>query len=195
MILPITAYGDPVLRKVAQAIAPDYPNLNELIANMYATMYAAHGVGLAAPQVGLDIRLFVIDSSPMFEDDDGNPPPADSEQGIKRVFINAQILQSAGKPWAYTEGCLSIPFIREDVKRPSDIEIRYYDEEFNLRQETFTGLTARVILHEYDHIEGKLFIDYLSPLKKRLIQRKLDRITKGEVEVKYKMRFPIVRKR
>jgi peptide deformylase len=195
MILPITAYGDPVLRKVAQAIAPDYPNLNELIANMYATMYAAHGVGLAAPQVGLDIRLFVIDSSPMFEDDDGNPPPADSEQGIKRVFINAQILQSAGKPWSYTEGCLSIPFIREDVKRLSDIEIRYYDEEFNLRQETFTGLTARVILHEYDHIEGKLFIDYLSPLKKRLIQRKLDRITKGEVEVKYKMRFPIVRKR
>lgn len=195
MILPVTAYGDPVLRKIAQAITPDYPNLNEIIANMYETMYAARGVGLAAPQVGLDIRLFVIDSAPMFEDDDGNPPPPNSEQGIKRVFINAQILQNTGKVWAYTEGCLSIPHIREDVKRNSDIVIRYYDEQYNLHEEAFTGLTARVIQHEYDHIEGKLFIDYLSPLKKRLLQRRLDRITKGEVEVKYKMRFPVARKR
>ncbi len=194
MILPITAYGMPVLRAVAQPILPDYPNLANLIADMYETMYAARGVGLAAPQVGLGIRLFIIDSSPMFEDDDGNPPPPNSEQGIKRIFINAQILQNTGKIWAYTEGCLSIPNIREDVKRPSDIVIRYYDELFNLHEEAFSGLTARVIQHEYDHIEGKLFIDYLSLLKKRLIQRRLERIMNGDVAVKYRMRFPAQRR-
>lgn len=194
MILPITAYGDPVLRKIAQPIAPNYPNLNALIDNMFETMYSARGVGLAAPQVGLNIRLFIIDSSPMFEDDDGNPPASDSEQGIKRVFINAELLQNTGTIWAYTEGCLSIPHIREDVKRPSDIILRYYDEQFNQREESFSGLTARVIQHEYDHIEGKLFVDYLSPLKKRLIRRRLERITQGDVEVKYKMRFPALRR-
>lgn len=190
MLLPIIAYGDSVLRQVARPITPEYPDLNQLIANMLETMYAAHGVGLAAPQVGLSIRLFVIDSRPMFDDDDGNPPPSDAEQGVRRVFINAEMLQNTGKVWAYTEGCLSIPQVREDVKRPSDIVIRYYDEQFNLHEEAFSGMTARVIQHEYDHIEGKLFIDYLSPLKKRLLQRRLERITQGDVSVKYKMRFP-----
>lgn len=187
MILPITAYGDPILRKIAQPITTDYPELKSLIDNMFETMYSSHGVGLAAPQINLSIRLFVIDSTPMFEDEDGNLPP--DHQGLKRVFINAQMLKNEGTPWTYTEGCLSIPGIREGVKRPAAILVRYYDENFELKEEPFYGLNARVIQHEYDHIEGKLFIDYLSPLKKRLLSRRLDRITNGDVKINYPMRF------
>ena len=187
MTLPITAYGDPILRKVAQPITADYPDLQGLIDNMFETMYHSHGVGLAAPQVNLSIRLFVIDSTPMFEDEDGNLPPV--HQAVKRVFINAQMLKNEGSPWSYTEGCLSLPGIREGVKRPPEILIRYCNENFEWKEERFDGLNARVIQHEYDHLEGKLFIDYLSPLKKRLISRRLDRIVNGDVKVNYLMRF------
>lgn len=195
MFFPIVAFGDPVLRKVAREIDSNYPNLDILIESMYQTMYDAHGVGLAAPQIGLDIRLFIIDSNPMFEQDDDNEgnnhnASDQSPKGVKKVFINAKMLESSGEKWAYTEGCLSIPGIRENVKREANIVLQYYDEQFNQHQERFTGLNARVIQHEYDHIEGKLFIDHLSVLKKRLIQRKLERISQGNVNVDYPMKFP-----
>lgn len=183
MILPIVAYGDPVLRKKGEEIAKDYPGLAELIENMFQTMEQAKGVGLAAPQVNKSIRLFVVDSTKMYdEDDDG--------EGIREVFINALILDENGKEWPYEEGCLSIPHIREDVFRNETIRIKYQDANFKSREKEFDGLTARVIQHEYDHIEGKLFIDHLKPLKKSLLKGKLDKISKGEISVDYRMKFP-----
>ena len=190
MILPIIAYGAPVLRTVCKDITPDYPNLNKLIADMWETMYASSGVGLAAPQVNRDIRLFVIDSTQVFagmdEDERKKYPDA---PGIRQLFINAHMKELDGKEWAYNEGCLSIPKIREDIYRNEEVTIAYMDEQFQPHTATFNGITARVILHEYDHIEGKLFIDYLKPFKRRLMKGKLDDISKGKVSVDYKMSF------
>ena len=190
MILPIVAYGAPILRVVSREVHEDHPGLQKLIEDMWETMYASNGVGLAAPQVNKDIRLFVVDSSQIFtnqeEEDKGRYP---DEPGIKKVFINAQIKELNGNEWTYNEGCLSIPKIREDVSRNEEITIEYQDEQFELHTETYNGLTARVILHEYDHIEGKLFIDYLKPLKRKLMKGKLDDISKGKVKVDYKMMF------
>ena len=194
MVLPIVAYGDPVLRKKAKEITQDYPNLKELIENMKETMYHAYGVGLAAPQVGLPIRLFMIDPSPFAEDEDLEEEERAQLKGLKKVFINPEILEERGDEWAFNEGCLSIPDIREDVFRQPDITIEYYDEDFLKHTETYTGLAARVIQHEYDHIEGILFTDKLSSLKKRLIKNKLQNISKGKINVDYRMRFPELKK-
>ena len=183
MILPIVAYGDPVLKKKAVDIDEQYPNLKELIDNMFETMENANGVGLAAPQIGKAIRLFVVDASP-FEDKD--PELADFVQ----VFINAQIVEESGKEWVFNEGCLSIPTVREDILRKPNILIRYYDEHFDYYEEGFSGLAARIIQHEYDHIEGKLFTDRVSALKRTLLKGKLNDISKGKVDVDYKMKFP-----
>ncbi len=184
MILPIFAYGQPVLKKKAQPITSEYPDLEALIANMWETMYHANGVGLAAPQIGLGIRLFVVDTLQIAEKEKET-----SETGIKKVFINAEILDESGALCAYEEGCLSIPDIRGDVDRQPDIRLRYCDEQFQVREEVFNGFNARVIQHEYDHIDGILFVDRLKPLKKRLIQRKLDAIKMGKVQSDYKMKF------
>lgn len=188
MKFPIIAYGDPVLRRKATAIEPEeYPHIKELIGNMFETMYAAHGVGLAAPQVGLSMRLFVVDASPFAEDDD-------TLNGFKKAFINAEVLEETGEEWPFNEGCLSIPDIREDVYRCKHVRLSYYDENWKHYEETFTGMAARIIQHEYDHIEGKLFTDKLSPLRKRLIEKKLSDISRGIVDVDYKMKFPAVKK-
>ena len=191
MILPIVAYGHPVLRKVAHEIMPEHPGLEKLIEDMWETMYASNGVGLAAPQVNRDIRLFVVDTVQMFNgmnaDEQKEYPDA---PGIKAVFINAHIVELEGDEWAYNEGCLSIPKIREDVRRNESVTLKFRDHNFDSHIMTFTGLSARVILHEYDHIEGKLFIDHLSPLKRKLIKGKLNDISKGKVNVDYKMTFP-----
>jgi len=183
MKFPIIAYGDPVLRQKTKEIDADYPDLDILIENMFETMYAASGVGIAAPQIGKAIRLFVIDASPYDEDE---PVLKD----FKKVFINPEIIEESGEKWAYSEGCLSIPDIREDVSRLPTITINYLDENWVEHEETYSGLAARIIQHEYDHIEGKLFTDKLSPLRKALIKSKLDAITKGKVDVDYKMKFP-----
>lgn len=191
MILPIVAYGFDVLRKVARDITPDYPGLEKLIADMWETMYSSNGVGLAAPQINKDIRLFVVDSSQMFANmDEEESLLYPDRPGVKQVFINAQVEELIGDDWAYNEGCLSIPKIREDVYRAEEVTIRYMDENFNEHVKTFDGITARVILHEYDHIEGRLFIDYLKPLKRKMLKGKLDDISKGKVSVDYKMVFP-----
>jgi peptide deformylase len=191
MIMPIVAYGHPALRKVAQDIDPAYPNLEKFIEDMWETMYASSGVGLAAPQVNREIRLFVVDTEQMFrsmeEDEIGM---FDDAPGYKGVFINAHIVETEGEEWPYNEGCLSIPKIREDIYRDEAVLIRYLDEKFEPHQKRFTGLTGRVILHEYDHIEGKLFIDHISALKRKLMKGKLNDITKGKVSVDYKMMFP-----
>jgi peptide deformylase len=190
MVLPIVAYGNPVLRKMGRNITPDYPQLNKLIADMWETMYNSRGVGLAAPQVNHDIRLFVMDSIQIIEaleEDEKNDYPGD--EGYKGVFINARINELEGEDWAYNEGCLSIPKIREDILRKEKVSITFLDENFTEHTRTFIGVTARVILHEYDHIDGKLFIDYLKPLKKSLLKRKLADISKGKVSVDYKMAF------
>jgi peptide deformylase len=190
MILPIVAYGAPVLRKVSEAIEADYTNLNKLLEDMWETMYSSNGVGLAAPQINRPIRLFVIDSVQIFENlDDKEKKIYTDGPGVKRVFINAQIVATGGNEWPYNEGCLSIPKIREDVMRPETVTLTFVDENFVAHTETFTGITARVILHEYDHIEGKLFIDYLKPLKKKMLQSKLNDISKGKIRVDYKMSF------
>ncbi|MFL5741053.1 MAG: peptide deformylase [Flavisolibacter sp.] len=193
MILPIVAYGHPVLRKQAQEIGENYPELDKFIEDMWETMYASNGVGLAAPQVNRDIRLFVMDSAQIFanmdekdREEDGYP----DAPGIKQVFINAHVVEELGDDWPYNEGCLSIPKIREDIYRAEEVTIEYQDEQFKHHKKTFDGITARIILHEYDHIEGKLFIDYLSPLKRKLMKRKLEDISKGAVSVDYKMLFP-----
>jgi len=190
MILPIVAYGDPVLRKVGKEIGEDFPQLAELITNMWETMYKAEGVGLAAPQIGLDIRLFLVDTAPFSADEDLDDDERQFLATYKKVFINAKITQEEGDEWAFTEGCLSIPNIREDVSRNETITIEYLDEKFIPLKETVGGLAARVIQHEYDHIEGVLFTDKLSSLKKRLLKRKLENIAKGLVDVDYKMKFP-----
>jgi len=191
MILPIVAYGTPVLRKVADDITPDYPGLQKLIEDMWETMYASNGVGLAAPQINKDVRLFVMDSAQIFENlEDDEKGVYSDDPGIKRVFINAHIKQLEGEEWSYNEGCLSIPKIREDIMRPQTVVLNYVDENFQPHTETFHGLTARIIQHEYDHIDGKLFIDYLKPLRKKMLQGKLSDISKGKVKVDYKMSFP-----
>ncbi len=190
MILPIVAYGHPVLREVAKPITPDYPQLDKLIEDMWETMYGSNGVGLAAPQVNRSIRLFVIDSTQIFdnmEDDEQEDYP--DKPGVKQVFINARIQSLNGKEWSYNEGCLSIPKIREDILRNEEVVLEYQDENFDTHTKTFNGITARVILHEYDHIEGKLFIDRISLLKRKLIKGKLDDISKGKVRVDYRMMF------
>lgn len=189
MILPIIAYGDPVLRKETDDIPEDYPNLKDLVANMFETMYNAHGVGLAGPQVGLALRIFTVDTIQILTDVSEDSDFA-NQTGIKKVMINAEIIEESGEEWAYDEGCLSIPNIQEAVVREEKIRIQYYDADFNFYDETYDGFTARVIQHEYDHIEGVLFTDYLTPLKKRMLKRKLEKISKGDVEVGYRMKFP-----
>lgn len=195
MILPIVAYGDAVLKKEAKEIDKDYPKLNELIENMYETMYGAYGVGLAAPQVGLAIRLFVIDTSPFAEDEDLSEEERTQIKGFKKTFINAEILEEEGDEWAFNEGCLSIPDVREDVFRQPNIKIQYQDENFDTHVEEYDGLIARVIQHEYDHIDGILFTDKLSSFKKRLIKGKLANISKGKIKIDYRMRFPAMSKK
>jgi peptide deformylase len=192
MILPIVAYGAPVLRKVCAAITPDYPELSKCLDDMWETMYNSNGVGLAAPQINRDIRLFIVDSTQIFAnlEEDGEKHSYPDAPGYKGVFINASIVELSGQEWSYNEGCLSIPKIREDVYRYETVTLKYVDENFQRHTKTFDGITARVILHEYDHIEGKLFIDYLKPLKKSLLKRKLDDISKGKVSVDYRMVFP-----
>ena len=190
MILPIVAYGNPVLRKVCEDIDAAYPALDALIASMWETMYASNGVGLAAPQVSRPIRLFVVDSQQIIEsleDDEKDLYPGD--EGVKQVFINAHIKELEGELWAYNEGCLSIPKMREHVKRNETVTLSYLNENFEPQTKTFSGITARVILHEYDHIDGKLFIDHLAPLKRKLLKSKLNDISNGKVKVDYKMTF------
>ncbi|MCL4114013.1 UNVERIFIED_CONTAM: hypothetical protein GTU68_025275 [Idotea baltica] len=184
MILPIVAYGDSVLKKECKDIDSNYPKLDELIKNMWETMYNASGVGLAAPQIGLAIRLFIIDTS-AFADDDSLS---------KEVFINAIIEEEVGEDFTFNEGCLSIPDVREDVTRKDTITISYLDENFKEKRETFDGLRARVIQHEYDHIEGILFTDKLSSLKKRLLKKRLTNISKGNIKIEYRMKFPAMKK-
>jgi peptide deformylase len=184
MIYPIVAYGDPVLRKIGAEVEIDYPLLKQLIENMFETMYESHGVGLAAPQIGKAINLFIIDSS-RFEDE--------KYPNVKKVFINAEILNESGEKWDFEEGCLSIPHIRENVKRHDTLLIRYQDENFETHEETYDGIVARVIQHEYDHVKGVMFVDRLSELKKRLLKNKLINISKGGIRVDYKMRFPASR--
>ena len=187
MTLPIVAYGAAVLRKVADPINADYPNLTKLIEDMWETMYDSNGVGLAAPQVNRAIRLFVMDSKQIFENAEPDDEVYPDAPGIKRVFINAEILELSGNEWVYNEGCLSIPKIREDVLRHEKVTLKYMDENFVEHTDIFDGMTARIILHEYDHIEGKLFIDYIKPLRKKMLQGKLNDIHKGKVKVDYKM--------
>jgi peptide deformylase len=191
MILPIVAYGHPVLRKECEDINADYPELPKLIEDMWETMYYTNGVGLAAPQINRPVRIFVVDTFQIvegFDEEDKLEYP--DEKPVKKVFINAHAVDTSGEPWAYNEGCLSIPKVREDIKRPEHITLRYRDEQFVEHEEVFSGITARVIMHEYDHIDGKLFIDYLPPLKKRLLKKKLEDISKGKVKVDYRMLLP-----
>lgn len=194
MILPIVAYGDPVLRKLGKEIGKDFPGLDELIRDMKETMKNAQGVGLAAPQIGKDIRLFLIDASPFAENEELDEQEREFLKEFKRTFINAQIIEEDGEQWTFNEGCLSIPNINEDVNRHETIKIRYLDENFNEKQEELSGLSARIFQHEYDHIEGVLFTDRLSSLKKRLLRKKLENISKGKVEVSYRMKFPNIKK-
>jgi peptide deformylase len=191
MVLPVVAFGHPILRKMCSDITPDYPELEKLIQDMWDTTYYTNGVGLAAPQIGKAVRIFVVDTLQIvegFDEEDRQLYP--TEQGIKKVFINAHIVEESGEPWSYNEGCLSIPKVREDVRRSAKVRLQWVDEHFQPHEDTFSEITARVILHEYDHIEGKLFIDHLAPLKKRLLKKKLDDISSGKVKVDYRMVFP-----
>ena len=191
MILPIVAYGSPILRKTAEDIHPDLPGLEKLLADMWETMYNSNGVGLAAPQINQSVRIFVMDSEQIFaNDDDGDTDEYPDAPGFKGTFINPHITLLGGDSWSYNEGCLSIPKIREDISRQETVTLNYLDETFEEHTRTFNGITARIILHEYDHLEGKLFIDYLKPLKRTLLKRKLDDITKGKIRVDYRMVFP-----
>jgi len=191
MILPIVAYGSPILRKISHDITANYPGLEKLLADMWETLYNSNGVGLAAPQINKDIRLFILDSEQIFENqEEDEKDEFPDAPGYKGVFINAHIKSLDGNEWSYNEGCLSIPKIREDIMRKESVTLEFLDENFAQQTKTFTGITARVILHEYDHIEGKLFIDYLKPLKRTLMKRKLDDISKGKVIVDYRMLFP-----
>ena len=190
MIFPIVAYGAPVLRKIARDIDNTYPNLELFLEDMWETMYYSNGVGLAAPQINKDVRIFVMDSKQIFESlDKEEKLMYNDAPGFKGVFINPKVTNLAGDEWSYNEGCLSIPKIREDIYRPEEVTLTYLNEKFEPQEKTFSGITARVILHEYDHLEGKLFIDYLKPLKKKLLQGKLNDISKGKVKVDYKMSF------
>lgn len=196
MIYPIVAYGDPVLKKEAEEIEKDYPELDKLIEDMFETMYAASGVGLAAPQIGKSIRLFIVDGSPFAEDDEEGEedPKAEGMENFKKVFINPIIEEEHGEEWGFNEGCLSIPKIREEVFRKERVVISYYDQNWELKEETYEGYAARIIQHEYDHVDGILFTDHLSPLKKRLLTKKLQNISKGDVTVDYRMKFPLKKK-
>lgn len=189
MIVPIFGYGEPVLRKVGEEVSSEYPNLSAIITNMYDTMYNAFGVGLAAPQIGLPIRLFIIDTEPFSDSEDLSKEEKSKLKGFKQTFINAKILLEDGEEWVFNEGCLSIPDVREDVCRNERITIEYYDEAFNKKTEVFDGLIARVIQHEYDHIEGILFTDKISTLKKTLIKKKLQNIMDGKAFPDYRMKF------
>jgi len=195
MKLPVIAYGDPVLRKVGENITPEYPNLSQLIEDMRETMYYAHGVGLAAHQIGKAIRLFLVDTTPFAEDDELDKKERAFLEKFNRVFINAQIIEESGDEWAFNEGCLSFPDLRQDVLRKDTITIKYQNENFEEITETLTGLAARVVQHEYDHIEGIVFTDRISSLKKRLIKKKLENISKGKIDVDYKMKFPNLKRR
>jgi len=194
MILPIVAYGDPVLRKVGKEIDQNYTDLDLLIENMQETMHNANGVGLAAPQIGKAIRLFIIDASPFSENEELEEEERAYLKDFSRTFINAKIIEEEGEEWAFNEGCLSIPNINEDVFRKETIHIEYLDENFKFHKDTLSGLAARIFQHEFDHIEGILFTDKLSTLKKRLLKKKLDNISKGKVEVDYRMKFPNLKK-
>ena len=190
MILPIIAYGDPLLKKESEEITADYPSLDLLVENMFETMYQAKGVGLAAPQVGLNIRLFIVDGAPFADEEGDEPDPrAVGMETFKKVFINPVIEEESGDVWAFQEGCLSIPKIRENVHRKSEILLSYYDENWAFHEERFSGYAARIIQHEYDHIEGVLFTDRLNPLKKKLVQKKLKQIAEGLVSTDYKLKF------
>jgi peptide deformylase len=182
MIYPIILLGDPVLRKPAKNIEKSYPGLDKLIADMFETMYRSHGVGLAAPQIGKSIRLFVADGTPMEEGDE------EGVEGFKGVFINPEIIEESEEEWKFEEGCLSIPGVRENVDRPEEITIRYFDENFVRQEQTFDGIAARIIQHEYDHLEGILFTDHLSAFKKSLIKSRMAQISKGIVDVNYPVR-------
>ena len=196
MILPVIAYGDPVLKKESEEIEDSYKGLKQLIANMFETMYNAKGVGLAAPQIGLSIRLFIVDGSPFAEDDGAEKDPKSKNiETFKKVFINPIIENESGKEWGFGEGCLSIPNIREEVYRKEKVLISYYDENWELKEESYEGYAARIIQHEYDHIEGVLFTDHLSPLKKKLLKKKLNNISKGNIDVSYKMKFPAIKRK
>ncbi|MCB0479628.1 MAG: peptide deformylase [Crocinitomicaceae bacterium] len=199
MILPIVAYGDPVLKKEGEEIDENYEGLKDLINNMFETMYEANGVGLAAPQVGKSIRLFIVDASPFAEEDEeeGGEPDEKAKglENFKKVFINPIIEEESGNEWGFREGCLSIPNIREEVQRKEKIVITYFDENWEFHEEEYEGYAARVIQHEYDHVDGVLFTDRLSPLKKRLLKKKLTNISKGDVDVDYRMRFPSAKRK
>lgn len=184
MILPVYAYGQSVLKKKADPIDKDFPNLQEFIENMWETMYHANGVGLAAPQVGVSARIFIVDTEQIKDEEK-------SKDGIKRAFINAQKIEEGGEPWVYEEGCLSIPKVTADVERPAQIRLRYLDENLEEHEELFTGMNARVIQHEYDHIDGILFLEHVKPIKRRMMKRKLENIKKGKIDVDYKMKFPL----
>jgi len=196
MILPIVAYGDPVLKKEGVEISKEYPNLGKLIDDMFETMYNSQGVGLAAPQIGKSIRLFIVDGSPFAdkEEDEEEDPLAVDMENFKKVFINPVIEEELGEEWGFNEGCLSIPKIREEIFRKEKIVISYYDENWQLKEETFDGYKARIIQHEYDHVEGVLFTDHLSPLKRKLLSKKLQNISRGDIEVDYRMKFPVKRR-
>jgi len=195
MILPIIAYGDPVLRKLGKNINKEYPELESLLENMFDTMYGAKGIGLAAPQIGLPIRIFIVDATPFKDDEQLELEERNFLSTFKQVFINAQIIDQTGEDWVFNEGCLSIPDIREDVFRKETIKIEYLDEKFEKHTKKFNGIAARIIQHEYDHIQGILFTDKLSSLKKRLIKRKLTNISKGKISIDYRMRFPYMKKK
>lgn len=195
MIVPIVAYGDPVLRKECKPITKEYPDLDALLENMFETMYAARGIGLAAPQIGVPVRIFIVDATPFEDDEDLSEEEQQFVATFKKVFINATITEESGDEWAFNEGCLSIPDVREDVFRQPDITIEYQDENFEKHTEKFSGIVARIIQHEYDHIEGILFTDKLSPLKKRLIKSKLTNISKGKTSIDYRMRYPKAKKK
>lgn len=182
MVFPIVVYGSPMLRKVSEDITKDYKDLQKLIDDMFETMYASDGVGLAAPQIGKSIRLFIIDASPMSEDE---PDLAD----FKKVFINANIIDEQGDKWPFVEGCLSLPDIREEVIRQKSVTIEYYDEHFEYHKETYEGIKARIVQHEYDHLDGVMFVDLLSPLKKKLLKGRLNNIAKGKSNASYKTRI------
>ena len=195
MILPIVAYGSTVLKKKAKDLPNDYPNVMQLIENMWETMYASNGVGLAAPQIGLSLRLFLVDTAPFADDETLDIDDVKILESFKRVFINPTIIEEDGEIWEFNEGCLSIPDIREDVSRHERIKMNYLDEYFKPQTIILSGLVARVVQHEYDHIEGILFTDHLSPLKRRLLKAKLTSISKGAIEVEYPMKFPLKTKR
>jgi len=185
MVYPIVVYGDPILRKRAKDISKDFPDLPAFIQDMFDTMYAAHGIGLAAPQVGKGIRLFVVDGTSLDEEEE------EDMSDFKKIFINPEIVDETGNSWAFEEGCLSIPNIRENVSRQETIRIRYYDENWTAKEEEYSGIKARIIQHEYDHLDGKLFIDYLTPLKKRMLKGKLTNISKGDVDTEYRILAPL----